>query len=410
MDEDKAKDFLGYCRFWCEQLNKLTPEPVVDLSKWTKFEGHFPDGSRVLALSSNPNAVRSQGGDVTLDEFAFHEDPAELYDASQPCLLWHPDSIFEVISSVNGVTDEFWRLSEEAKSGKNRFSYHSIRLDQAVEEGLALKIWKRRIPEFRDVAALNAAFLENVRSGCRTLEAYEREYLCIPALSANLVRPEEFDACAILKDVPEEPKADKQYNALYVGIDCGRSNDLTDLTLLEMGIDRSAPAHLSNVYRYVAHKTMWNTPFPIQEKIARRFCGHRALCGGLIDIGSVGRGLAESVRDETGSIVDCWAFTAPRKAAMAERVRQYFQQRRIAVPNDPKLKADICCVTKTQSKESGAWKYEGRCADSHGDRFWALALALEAAEQANPITLGAMSDYQPAVAQTTPSALPAPAA
>jgi phage FluMu gp28-like protein len=93
------------------------------------------------------------------------------------------------------------------------------------------------------------------------------------------------------------------------------------------------------------------------------------------------------IKDDMGSLVDTYAFTAPRKAEIAERVRQFFQQRRIAVPKDPKLKADICCVRKMQTPGSGAWKYEGQCSDSHGDRFWALALALEAAEKAGSLTL-----------------------
>jgi hypothetical protein len=38
----------------------------------------FTNGSRILAFSSNPNALRAFGGDVGLDEFAFHPEAEAL--------------------------------------------------------------------------------------------------------------------------------------------------------------------------------------------------------------------------------------------------------------------------------------------------------------------------------------------
>jgi phage FluMu gp28-like protein len=389
-DEDTAKEFLIYCRFWSGLFNDWLGEEVVKLSDWTSEIGVFENGSRIICLSSNPRAMRSQEGDVTLDEWAFHEQAGEIYDASQPCLLWHADATLELISTHNGIETEFYRLCREAEQkvgrGKN-FTHYAVPLPSAVEQGLALKIWKQRIPEFDSRKALDDAFLKDVEAGCRTREAYEQEYLCQPAQSGTLVSPDEFDRCAILESVPTELDHAKRYNPLYLGVDCGRSKDLTVTTALEMGRDPKAPAHLADVYRYACMNTMFDQKFPVQEAIIRNIAQHRAIEGGLIDMGSVGRGLADAIQDETGSLVEGYAFTAPRKAAMAERVKQFFQQRRIAVPKDAKLKADICCVRKTQAPGSGAWKYEGQCSDSHGDRFWSLALALEAAEQANPVVL-----------------------
>lgn len=399
-DEDTAKEFLIYCRFWSDLFNTWLGEEIVKLKEWTTEIGYFPNGSRIISLSSSPKAMRSQEGDVTLDEWAFHEQAGEIYDAAQPCLLWQPDATLELISTHNGVETEFYRFCREAEQGIGRakhFTRYAVTLPDAVAQGLAEKIWKVRKPQFKNAEELNKAFLAEVKAGCRTEEAWQQEYLCQPALSGALVSPEEFDACAyksdktpILASVPDQLDHKKRYNPLYIGIDCGRSKDLTVTTALEMGRDPKAPAHLSDVYRYACLNTMHDQKFPIQEAVIRNIASHRALEGGLIDMGSVGRGLADAVQDETGSLVEGYAFTAPRKAAMAERVKQFFQQRRIAVPVDPKLKADICCVRKTQGP-SGAWKYEGQCSDSHGDRFWSLALALEAAEQANPITLNTSS-------------------
>jgi phage FluMu gp28-like protein len=418
-DEPTGKEFLLYCRQWVEKFNDWLGVEVADLKQWTSEIGLFPNGSRILVLSSNPNAMRSNGGDVTLDEWAFHEQAGELYDAAQPCLMWFPEAQLELISTHNGVESEFYRLCREAEQGVGRgqhFTRYAVTLQDAVKQGLARKIWKQRIPEYPNKDALDTAFLDYVRGGCRTEEAWQQEYCCAPAMSGCLVSPDEFDRCAYKDDrktpilgetVPDSLDHTKRYNPIYLGIDCGRSKDLTVTTALEMGRDPKAPTHLSDVYRYACMNTMHDQKFPVQEAVIRTIASHRALEGGLIDMGSVGRGLADAVQDETGSLVEGYAFTAPRKAAMAERVRQFFQQRRIAVPADPKLKADICCVRKTQGV-SGAWKYEGQCSDSHGDRFWSLALALEAAEAANPITLNTSSALT--VKDKIKRSLPAPEA
>lgn len=395
-DEDTAKEFLLYAKMWAEKFNKLLGEDFVPLTTWTKEQGFFKGGSRIIVLSSNPKAMRSQEGDVTLDEWAFHEQAGQIYDAAQPCIMWLPDAQFELISTHNGVEHEFYRTAKAAQKNLNRFSHHRVTLTDAVDQGLALKIWQHRIKDFPGKAELDAAFLADVRSGCRTEEAWQQEYCCEPALTSALVSPEQYDACAILDSVPEALDPSRRYNDLFVGIDCGRSNDLTATTVLEQGIDKSAPSYMSDVYRYVAHQTVWNTPFPIQEKMVRMLSQNRYLTSGLVDMGSVGRGLADIIKDETGGMIELWAFTAPRKMAMAERVRQYFQQRRIAVPKDDKLKADICCVRKMQT-EGGSWKYDGQCEDSHGDRFWSLALALEAAEKANPVNLAVIEQTQRAL-------------
>jgi phage FluMu gp28-like protein len=418
-DEPTGKEFLLYCRQWVEKFNDWLGVEVADLKQWTSEIGLFPNGSRILVLSSNPNAMRSNGGDVTLDEWAFHEQAGELYDAAQPCLTWFPEAQLELISTHNGVESEFYRLCREAEQGVGRgkhFKRYAITLQQAVEQGLARKIWKQRIPEFKDKGELDTAFLADVRAGCRTEEAWQQEYCCAPAMSGCLVSPDEFDRCAYKADgktlligetAPTELDQKKYYNALFLGIDCGRSKDLTVTTAIEQGMDPEAPSHLSTLYRVACMNTMFDQKFPVQEAVIRPIASHRSINGGFIDMGSVGRGLADAVQDETGSMVEGYAFTAPRKAAMAERVKQFFQQRRIAVPADPKLKADICCVRKTQGP-SGAWKYEGQCSDSHGDRFWSLALALEAAEAANPITLNTSSAMT--VKDKIKRSLPAPEA
>jgi len=69
------------------------------------------------------------------------------------------------------------------------------------------------------------------------------------------------------------------------------------------------------------------------------------------------------------------------KGEMAERLRAFAQSDRITFPKDrPDIRADILCVRR-EATPKGNLTYEGRTNDSHGDAFWAMALALHAAER-----------------------------
>ncbi|MEZ5790490.1 MAG: hypothetical protein R3D34_06775 [Nitratireductor sp.] len=61
-------------------------------------------------------------------------------------------------------------------------------------------------------------------------------------------------------------------------------------------------------------------------------------------------------------------------------MRSRFEERRIRIPYTPEIRADLRQVTK-QVTPSGNIRFTAeRNADGHADRFWALALAIQAAD------------------------------
>jgi phage FluMu gp28-like protein len=398
-----AKEYIRYCRDWADTFNAMLGSKVVDTKDWTAEVAYFPNGSRITALSSSPKGLVGLQGDITLDEFAFHDEAERIYSAAQTRMLRRQDAQLTLISSHNGYETIFFRLCYDANNGRGVFKNHRITIFDAVEQGLAEQIWREKINEYPDLETLRKAFIQSIRDSCLSDEQFRQDYCCEPAKSGTLISPDEYDACAILENVPERLDHSRNYNDLYLGVDTGRSKDLTSVVTLERGVDPKAPAYLSNVYRMAQHFTMHDTKFPVQEAAVRDVAQHRCIAGGFIDLGSVGRGLADAIQDETGSLVEGFAFTAPRKAQMAERLRQFVQQQRIAFPkNDPKFRADILSMRKVQMP-GGQWKYEGQSGDSHADRFWSASLALEAAESKNGMTLATVESYQP-------KQLPAPVA
>ena len=91
-DESAAKEYIDYCEQWVKLFHitaKRLGEVIIDNDKDIKaLVIEFKNGTKIHALSSNPKGFRSKGGKVVLDEFAFHNNPEELWKAARPCITW----------------------------------------------------------------------------------------------------------------------------------------------------------------------------------------------------------------------------------------------------------------------------------------------------------------------------------
>ena len=133
----------------------------------------FDNGSRVLAFSSNPNALRAYGGDVGWDEAAFHPRAEEMWASASGRVTWGFD--IGVWSSHNGDATLFLVFVREAQAGAGGWSYYRVTMEDAIEMGLVEKI-----------NAVNGGHQtrEEFWAGCvqraRLPEVLEQEYRCNP--------------------------------------------------------------------------------------------------------------------------------------------------------------------------------------------------------------------------------------
>lgn len=67
------------------------------------------------------------------------------------------------------------------------------------------------------------------------------------------------------------------------------------------------------------------------------------------------------------------------KEALAYPVRGAMEDRKIRLPFDPEIRADLRSVTKVVTASGNIRFTAERGENGHADRFWALALAVEAA-------------------------------
>lgn len=133
-DESAAREFAEEAARLVRGLGQaveiITDVQIVDAKDCKVFRIDFPTGARanrpkLVSMSSNPKTFRSKGGDVGLDEFAFHESPDEMYKAAQPVTTW--GGRLRVLSShrghrskFNGFCDMARRKADAATHGEPR--------------------------------------------------------------------------------------------------------------------------------------------------------------------------------------------------------------------------------------------------------------------------------------------------
>jgi phage FluMu gp28-like protein len=142
----------------------------------------FSNGSRILAFSSNPNALRAYGGDVGMDEFAFHPDAPALWAAASGRATWGYN--LAVWSSHSGSQTLFYRFAQEAAAGQGGWRHYRVTMPDAITLGLVEKINAVTGARFT-----RESFLEDCRTRARLPEVFAQEYLCQPADAVNALVP-----------------------------------------------------------------------------------------------------------------------------------------------------------------------------------------------------------------------------
>ena len=182
---------------------------------------------------------------------------------------------------------------------------------------------------------------------------------------------------------------------LFLGVDIGRHRDLTVLWFLECENPRAPADERSYITRGVV--TLEKQPFTAQRATLDSYLAMRAnqstnqpmnqhaVSRCAIDATGMGAMLAEELGERWGSRVEPVVFTNAVKERMAVRVKRLLEDRRLKIPYDPKIRAAFNSIKRVVTA-AGNVRYDAdRSEESgHADAFWALALALEAADDSGP--------------------------
>lgn len=379
-DLSAAREFIEYCGRWSRVFDAVAQdqgERVIDEAGGIRaFVLRFKtNGAKIVAGSSNPKFFRSKGGDADADEFAFHADPRELYKAMQPAALVWGHQV-RVWSTHNGEGSFFNQLIKAAGEGSG-VQVQTVTLPDAVEQGLVEKIQNLNAPN----PAARQAFLEEIRAGCPDEDSWNEEYLCRPSseqsslLSYAVIRDCEAEfAPAELEELPgtgSDPTGGAR--TFYAGFDVGRKHDRSVLWVLEK---------VGDVFWTRVLRVLNDASFTEQEQLLHALLANRRIKRLCIDSTGIGAMLAERVAQRFGHRAEAIHFSAPVKAELAMPLLRLFQDRLVRVPAESAVREDLHKVRKIITASNHVRLDATRDAAGHADRFWALALAYHASDDA----------------------------
>ena len=312
--------------------------------------------ARMIFLPANPDTARGYSGNVMLDEFAFHKDAKAIYSAIYPSIT--RGYSIEMGSTPFGESGMFYDIATK-KSG---YSVHTTTIYDAVADGL------NQLPGISD-----EQFIQMLRDGCPDDDIWEQEYCCKFISDATSYIPWELIQGAQSVDATSDlPLNFIPRGELFLGGDIGRRKDLTVFVLLE---------ELGDVFWVRAIIRMRGKSFSEQRAMIERLMDTlpiRRLCQ---DASGLGMQLAEEMATRYGtSRVEPITFNMAVKEDLAVRTRRNFEQTTVRIPDDRNLRSAIHGIRRIPTA-AGHFRFDAERSEAgHSDEFWALALALLAAD------------------------------
>lgn len=151
----------------------------------------FDNGSRIIAFTSNPNAMLVYGGDVGLDEFPRHQRAQELYDIAQARVTWGYD--LSMWGSHRGNDTLFYQIALDGRKGKGGWRHHFTTIEDAVAQGLVEKINATRGTKFS-----REGFIADCKKRARDEATYQEAYMCNPKGGTACIVPwSQIEQCMV---------------------------------------------------------------------------------------------------------------------------------------------------------------------------------------------------------------------
>ena len=390
-DDIQSRLYLEDCLDWAKILHlAATYESVVLLDSKANVSAHvlqFANKRRIYCLSSNPNALAGKRGHVKLDEFALHEDQRLLYRIAKPVTQW--GGTLSIISTHRGIGTLFNEFISDIRHKGNPMGWHlfTYPIQKAIEEGIV-----QRINEKSGRNETNEQFLARTRKECRDEEQWLQEYCCQPAdESSAFITHEMITACedphlrllsfeelvdslsAGRDDFHVVPNQNHQHSTinhqLYLGMDVARINNLCAIDLAE----KTGDVFWDRMRLELRDKSFSEIEFELYRLLklpqVKRAC---------IDATGMGMQLAERARERFGWKVEPITFTPAVKEELAFGLRRDFEDRKLRIVRDDKLRSDLRALRK-EVTSSGNIRFGGEAENSHCDRTWAKALRQHAA-------------------------------
>ncbi len=370
-NETNAREYIDYCKKFAKALSVALEvaggETLIDDEGANTFVLKFKNGKRITGLSSSPNQLHGKGGKIVLDEFARRDNELEVWEAASPAaLVWgYP---IRIISTHRGKQSIFYSFIKRLERGELPWAHHRTTFVDAVRQGLAAKSLGKESCSREE----QDAYIAKIRDSVGDASIWAQQFMCQPQDENETFIPWPLmEAAGRAELLPfEELKACRE---LYAGLDVGRTTNFSLLWIVE----KVSASLLMTRHIY----TIQGDDFPTQDRKLSEVMGElpnlRRLC---IDATGMGIGLTDYLQEQWGKArIEGVTFSATTKEVMAFRMKKQLEDQSFLIPEDRVIFEDFQLVKQTITASGNIRLSAGTKNDSHADRFWGAALALEAA-------------------------------
>jgi phage FluMu gp28-like protein len=378
-DDLQAMLAVQDCKKFAEILHAGATDLGMQVLDSRGSSGHvlaYANNTKYYSLSSNPDAQAGKRGNRVGDEFALNKENRKLYAIMEPGVTW--GGFIWLFSTHRGSANYFNQLLLEAREKNNPKGWrvYRVTLQDALDCGFLYKLQCKLPATDKRMGMDEASYFDFVRSKAADEETFAQEYMCVPSDDASaFIAYDLLDACKYAPGVNWETDLNACQGELYLGVDVGRTRDLTVFWVNE---------RLSGVSFTRRVTTMQNETFAAQESVFYSLMDNPKLKRACVDQTGIGRQFAERAQKRYGSRVEGVTFSGPVKESLAYPLKAALEDRSFKLPDDPKIFAAFRSIRK-ETTSAGNVRFSGdRTADGHADEFWGAALALHAASAQAP--------------------------
>lgn len=359
------KDQAGLILESIESERRLNPwiQSLIEMKGWSATG---PGGTLEILSSDAPTASGQKPDIIVCDEVSFWKK-RDLWDMVYGAAAKRPSCVFIVITNagIKGTWQHELRemarmdtlnwLFFESPQGRTLASWMTPQAIEDLRKGLAKGFAKRVLDNIWIDATENPLLEESLILKCEDPDALWETYFTKFGYS------------------PE----------LYVGVDIGRSKDLTVCVTLER-VDIQHDEYGQFLPKELHYSLVWVREILVLEKcpyrkqfeiLKTRITRHVVKAN--IDKGAIGSQLAEDLEFEFPGKVEGVALGPGVQGKIAVQVKTYFESGMIRIPPDPDLRLDLQQVSEVETAPGGLPIIRTDSTDiGHADRFWALGLAI----------------------------------
>lgn len=390
---EEAKEKIRYAKAVYENLEiSGLPKLIIDNQLGLEFD----NGVRLTSFPSK--AIRGRAkSTVVLDEFAHVQHDKQIYQGSFAVIV--KGGYLRIGSSPMGASGTFYEIDSE--SFKEYSGY-----ERKKTPWWEVRAFCRNVKEaFHLAPALDTAERVELFGNDRIkaifanvpVEDFQQEFECvyvdestawitwneikanqIPELKCVIAesRNSEIDnAIDAIDDLLISINRGEIEGQMSAGIDIGRTRNATEIHVVGQSRTDSFPLRLMI--------TLSNCDFDSQKAVMSKMFKTLPVTKGFIDQNGLGRNLAEDMEKKFPAKAEGVNFTNESKKLWATDMKMHFQKQRVPIPVHKDLSYQIHSIKKIISPSKNLIFDTVRNEKHHADKFWALALAIAAAN--NPI-------------------------